>query len=51
VSSDRMIVTSDLSPSDLASPFFTAPVFFKSIVHDASFPAAFLTRISKMPLF
>ena len=51
VSSDRMIVTSCLSPSDFASPFFTVHVFFKSIVHHASFPSAFLTLNSKMPLF
>jgi hypothetical protein len=51
VSSDRMIVTSGLRPSDFASPLFTTPVFFKSIVQNASFPAAFLTLNSKMPLF
>src|SRR5216683_2854223 len=51
VSSDRMIVTSGLSPSDFASPFFTVPAFFRSIVHDASFPAAFSTRNSNTPLF
>lgn len=51
VSSDRMIVTSGLRPSDFASPFFTTPVFFKSIVQNASFPAEFLTLNSKMPLF
>lgn len=51
VSSERMIVTSGLRPSDFASPFFTRPNFFKSMVHHASFPSAFLTLNSKTPLF
>jgi hypothetical protein len=51
VSSDRMTITSGFKPSDFASPFFTVPVFFRSMVHDAFSPAAFLTWNSKMPLF
>jgi hypothetical protein len=51
VSSARMIVTSGFNPCVFASPFFTVPVFFKSTIHQASFPSAFLTRNSKMPLF
>jgi hypothetical protein len=52
VSSDRMIVTSGLrlGLNDFASPFFTSPFFFKSMVQNVSFPAAFLTLSSKMPL-
>ena len=51
VSSDMMTVTSGLRSCDFAAPFFTAAVVFKSIVQNVSFPAAFLTLNSKMPLF